>query len=134
MSRPLLVLGGSSSVVCLVTAVSYGATPLIPVPGNFAPRLFIAVVGTLGATSLLVASLWQHFAPVSGRRLALLTLAGLAAGYLVANTIGLTMTGGIFVSPPRALHSIGLAAGAALFALACVELLTSEAAQRVELS
>jgi hypothetical protein len=130
----VLALGSASSVVCLITAVSYGTTPLVPVPDNFAPRLFIAVVGTLGAASLLVASLWQRFAPRSGRRLALLTLGGLAAGYLIANTIGLTMMEGVFVSPPRVLHVIGLGVASALFAITCVELLTSEAAQRVELS
>ena len=107
MSRPVLALGSASSVVCLITAVSYGTTPVVPVPDNFAPRLFIAVVGTLG---------------------------GLAAGYLIANTIGLTMMEGVFVSPPRVLHVIGLGVASALFAITCVELLTSEAAQRVELS
>lgn len=125
----LLLLGGSSAGLCLAAGLSYLPGPVCrpePCPPAGA---FIATLGALGAGSLLTAGAWQLRAGGSARRIPLVILAALAAGYVAANSFALVLAEPLrraFPGFSGAFHGAGLAAGAALFALSCAEIVVGE--------
>ena len=121
-ARALSILAGAAGAMCAITGVFYVSDSALsaPLTGGAAPYIMLTMA-LVGGDALLVAGLWQRRAALDARGLPLAILAALAAGYLLANVVGLV--GGV-PGAPRVLHAIGIALGALLFLATTSEILS----------
>lgn len=124
--RVTLLLSAVAAVVCLATGVAYslhgGGVPPV--------GLWLGSLALLGASGLGASGRWQERAEGTPRLIALLLLAGLAAGSLASNAFALVLAGEAHLAPPRALHWAGLVVGGALYIDALAEASRSFARHR----
>ena len=128
----LLVCAAVTAVLCAVSGQAYDGLAHASSGSN--GFIVLTGLGYLGAVALLAAAWWQYRAVGRTRVIVLIVLATLAAGYVAANLLGLSIpavddeTG--FLRPPYSLHRAGLVAGAVLYLGALAEITVEVVAER----
>ena len=121
LPRILVAVGFAGSAVLAAIGVGYALRPntlsIPPEPVGW----WLATLAFIGGIAIGAVTFWQSQAGGAVRLFFVVVLAGLAAGWMAASTLGILASGSGLPPVPVGLHWLGLSISTGLFFLSLVE-------------